>query len=166
MNNTFAENEALSQLPASGYGGAVLARGSAQSAFIYPILVNNIFCNNLANGLNNGNSVYPYGSLFVAGTLLYNGAFSDISDSASYHYSSLTPGLGCFFGLLHGWDPPLFVGLNDYHLNTTSPVYSPSPIDAGHAHGASPYDLVPADDLDGLPRQSSPPDMGCYETQE
>jgi hypothetical protein len=144
-------------------------------------LVNNIFYNNRAwnwqQSSSAGNSV-ALDSLSV-GLVLFSGAFSGVSGSQAYHYLNVTPGTGCITEQILQNDPPMFVdeGADDYHLKTSTPFYTPTPIDHGLDPGQNQYfSGVPEIDLDGLPRPvdistvtngaGGSCDMGAYEAQQ
>ena len=172
VNNTFVENGAIERDPYEANGGAVLLRGWATSG----VLVNNIFYRNVAQGRSVGNSVACV--FFATGSVLFCGAYSEISADDAYHYLVAEPGAGCFNHLVET-DPPedsIFVdeGEGDYHLVLPAPEYTP--VDQGHDPGGTPYHTVPSADLEGLKRPvdidtvtngtGGSSDMGAYEAQE
>ena len=178
VNNTFAENQAINSDQYNGNGGAVRAFSNDYRVTADLTLVNNIFYKNKARDWDQawsvGNSLYM--GEYCTGSLLFSGAFSDVSGSESYHYVNITPDAGCITGLIGPNDPPMFV--NGYHLKTSTPFYTPTPMDHGLDPGENQYfSGVPAIYLDGLPRpiniSTVTPngdggccDMGAYEAQE
>ncbi len=160
VNNTFVSNWTTGGNPDLGKGGAVLGRCYNQYSTTELTLVNNIFYNNRARDNLSGNSAAR--DLLANVTLRFCGAYSDIDGSESYHYLNITPDADSITHVVGTGDPPIFSA--GYHLSSPGPVYTP--LDQGHDLGSTPYDKVPLDDLDGLPRPAGDcTDMGCYETQ-
>ena len=163
VNNTFVDNQAGSTAT-PGIGGAV----AADSQYACPLLVNNVFCGNLAiNSLGTGNSVAcrQFGNAIVR----YCWAYSDVtgSDTLPYHYilgGSSMIGTECSVYYLSLGS--IFVNelSHDYHLASPGPLYTP--IGQGHdpVSGDPVYSAIPSRDYDRLPRSVST-DMGAYEVQ-